>query len=377
MLLFLFAVIAIGFSFFCSIWEAVLLSIPPSYVHTKQREGTRTGDLLQEFKADIDRPLSAILSLNTIAHTLGALGVGATADAVYGSDNLVWFGYQMPFGAEAVIGFMMTLAILVLSEIIPKTLGATYWRQLAPFTVRSLHILTLILTPLVWMSAFITSRLKGKTEGSIFSRADFTAMADIGEESGVLKENEGRILRNLMQFETVEVEHVMTPRTVVRAAKMDLTIRSFYEEYGKLPFSRYPVFRVNRDQMDGYVLKTQVMQALIDGRGEESIETLCREIMHVNEHTPLHTLVDRLLEKQEQIALVVDNFGAMEGLVTMEDAIETLLGMEIVDEMDSEVDMQLLARENWKKRAARFNLEIPENTTTTLTNPVDPQDINK
>ena len=168
-MLILFASVSIGASFLCSIWEAVLLSIPPSYVHVQQEKGTITGRLLGEYKRDIDRPLSAILSLNTIAHTLGAIGVGAVAATAIVHPN-----------AEAIAGAVMTLLILFISEIVPKTLGATYWKALAPFTVRSLKVIILMLLPLVWVSQQITKLFKKGPHESIFSRADFTAMAEIG-----------------------------------------------------------------------------------------------------------------------------------------------------------------------------------------------------
>ncbi len=360
MLLLFFALISIIFSFLCSIWEAVLLSIPPSYVRIKQQEGTVTGQLLDEFKRDIDRPLSAILSLNTIAHTAGAIGVGAVAGQAFGDENVVILGIST-FPAEAWIGAAMTLAILVLSEIIPKTLGATYWSSLAPFTVRSLKILTTALLPLVWMSEGLTKLLKKDTQGSIFSRADFTAMAEIGAQEGVFQENESRILRNLMRFETITVEDVMTPRTVVVAAPARISVGEFYEKYKDTPFSRIPVYSETRDQITGFILRHDVYKHILEEKDPNvALAELRRDLVLVQEETPLHDAFELMLQNREHIAAVVDEFGGLAGVVTMEDAVETLLGMEIVDEIDDEVDMQQLARQKWRDRAMRMGLPVDE-----------------
>lgn len=360
MLLIIFALVSIIFSFLCSIWEAVLLSIPPSYVRIKQQENTVVGDLLDEFKRDIDRPLSAILSLNTIAHTAGAIGVGAVAGQTFGDENLVIFGIET-FPPEAWLGAAMTLAILILSEIIPKTLGATYWRRLAPFTVRSLKILTTILLPLVWMSQSITRLLKKDTQGSIFSRADFTAMAEIGAQEGVFQENESRILRNLMRFETITVEDVMTPRTVVVAAPARLSVGEFYEKHKDTPFSRIPVYSETRDQITGFILRHDVYKHMLEEKDPTlPLTELRRDLVLVQEETPLHDAFELMLQNREHIAAVVDKFGGLAGVITMEDAVETLLGMEIVDEIDDEVDMQQLARQKWRDRAKRMGLPVDE-----------------
>lgn len=357
-LLLLFAFLSIAFSFLCSVWEAVLLSIPPSYAHIKQEEGSTTGRLLAEFKKDIDRPLSAILSLNTIAHTAGAIGVGAVAADAFGSGNIVLFGLALPFSPEAFMGFVMTLAILVLSEIIPKTIGATYWQKMAPFTVRSLNIITTLLLPLVWMSQFITRKLKKGTEGSIFSRADFTAMAEIGAQHGVFQEEESRIIRNLMRFENITIEDIMTPRTVVMAVRENYTINAFYEKQKDLPFSRVPVYRENRDQITGFVLKVDALKHIIEGKGDQQLKSIRRDILMVREDMPLPEFFNMLIEEQEQIAVAVDKFGGLAGIVSMEDAMETLLGLEIVDEVDDAVDMQSLARTNWRNRAVRMGIDL-------------------
>ena len=356
MLLILFFLLSICFSFLCSIWEAVLLSVTPSFVEIKSKQGTQTGKLLKQFKDDIDRPLSAILTLNTIAHTLGAIGVGAQATKVFGSSYMAIGGVQLPFSMEAFVGAVMTLAILILSEIIPKTLGANYWEQLSGFTAHAIHILIYSLLPLVWLSQFITKKLKKDKSKSVLSRADFTAMAEIGEKEGIFRSNESKIIRNLLRLNTIRAKDIMTPRTVVKAADQERTIESFYQANQKLQFSRIPVFRDTKDHINGFVLKDEILSAMIHNNGNMPLKGIMREILIINEQMPLPDLFNRLMEKREHIALVVDEFGGMAGIITMEDVIETLIGMEIVDEQDNIEDMQSLARKNWEKRARSLGL---------------------
>ena len=356
MLLILFFLLSICFSFLCSIWEAVLLSVTPSFVEIKSKQGTQTGKLLKQFKDDIDRPLSAILTLNTIAHTLGAIGVGAQATKVFGSSYMAIGGVQLPFSMEAFVGAVMTLAILILSEIIPKTLGANYWEQLSGFSAHASLILIYSLLPLVWLSQFITKKLKKDKSKSVLSRADFTAMAEIGEKEGIFRSNESKIIRNLLRLNTIRAKDIMTPRTVVKAADQERTIESFYQANQKLQFSRIPVFRDTKDHINGFVLKDEILSAMIHSNGDMPLKDIMREMLIINEQMALPDLFNRLMEKREHIALVVDEFGGMAGIITMEDVIETLIGMEIVDEQDNIEDMQSLARKNWEKRARSLGL---------------------
>lgn len=360
--LLLFALFSIAFSFLCSIFEAVLLSITPSYVQVQVSEGGATGELLQRFKKELNEPLTAILSLNTIAHTVGAILVGASTGAAFGEGGLVLpvIGYELSY--EVIVSVVMTISILVFSEIIPKNLGATYWKQLAPFTVKSLNVLVKIFRVLgiVQMSNWLNSKMGGgDAHSTALSRIEFAMMAEAQTKQGELKEEEGRILRNLLSLDSLSVHDVMTPRTVVVGAKANLTIRAFYEKFENSPFSRYPVFGETRDNVLGYVLKDTVYKAIIEQRENDPIETLVRDILTVPQDTSLHKLIDLMLERREPIALVVDEFGGLEGLVTMEDTMETLLGLEIMDESDSTQDMQRLARERWMTRAKAMGLELP------------------
>jgi CBS domain containing-hemolysin-like protein len=350
-LLIFFFLLSILFSFLCSVWEAVLLSITPSFVEVSYKEGTTTGKLLKTFKQDIDRPLSAILTLNTIAHTVGAIGVGAQAGKMFGDQDLMIGGVSLPFSVEALVGAVMTLAILILSEIIPKTLGANNWKRLSGFTVRSLNIIIYALLPLVWLSQFITKRMKKDKEKSVLSRADFSAMAEIGEKEGIFRSNESKIIHNLLRLNTIRSKDIMTPRTVVKAANQDRTIQDFYDSNPRLQFSRIPIFAESKDHINGFVLKDEILSNIIKDNGQAPLKDIMRDIHIVNEQMPLPDLFNRMMEKREHIALVVDEFGGMAGIVTTEDVIETLLGIEIVDEQDNIEDMQVLARRNWEKRA--------------------------
>ena len=355
-----FAVLSIAFSFLCSIWEAVLLSVTPSYIHAKVGEGGATGQLLQKFKQDVNAPLTAILSLNTIAHTVGAIGVGASTGAAFGEGGFDVLGFAISY--EVIVSVVMTLAILILSEIIPKNIGASYWRSLAPFTVKSLNVLIKIFrwTGFIWLSKKIKELILGKTSkgDTALSRTDFLANAKASTKKGKLKVEEGRILENLFNLDELTVHDVMTPRTVVVGARASMTIQQFYDKFADSPFSRYPVFGETRDQVEGYVLKDMVFRAMIEGRHDESIRSLVRDLLPVPQTTNLHKTIDLLQERREPIAMVVDEFGGLEGLVTMEDAMETLLGLEIMDEMDTSQDMQELARNRWRKRATAMGLDL-------------------
>ena len=350
-LLLLFFSIAIVTSFLCSLWEAVLLSITPSFAQIQLQKGTSLGRRLQSFKEDIDRPLAAILTLNTIAHTVGAIGVGDQASKIWADAHPLITGLLVPAS--------MTLAILVLSELIPKTLGANHWQSLAPATARSLTWVIRLLGPLVWMSQLITSKLKNKEVTSAFTRSDFLAMADIGAQDGIFEQQESEIITNLLKFRSVQAKDVMTPRTVVRSSRATESLGDFFDSNREHRFSRVPLYEnESRDQVIGYVLKDQVLADIVDGHTDKPLVSLKREIIAVPYDFPILDLFNRFLGTHEQIALVVDEFGGMDGIVTMEDVIETLLGVEIVDESDRTADMQVLARRSWEQRARRVGLIV-------------------
>ncbi len=321
-----------------------MLSITPTYARIEFQKGTATGKHLQEFKKNIDRPLSAILTLNTIAHTVGAIGVGEQAAAIWSESN--------PLITRLIVPAVMTLAVLLLSEIIPKTIGALYWRKLAGFTVASLRFMLLVLAPLVWMSQLLTSLLKTKGHGPVLTRNDFLAMAEMGAEEGVFEAAESKMLGSMLRFKGITVSDVMTPRTVVAATPQGQAIGEYYEKRKGNQFSRIPTFDQNsKDHITGYILKVDVMEAMVESRSEEPLLNLKRDIVAVSESFALTELFSTLTERKEHIAVVLDDFGGMAGIITMEDIIETMLGMEIVDETDTTTDMRKLAQNLREKRA--------------------------
>ena len=344
LILLTFAGLAIVVSFLCSMWEAALLSITPAYALAQQEKGGAIGRRLAGFKENIDRPLAAILTLNTIAHTVGAIGVGNQASLIWQESNPLITGVAVPV--------IMTLAILVLSEIIPKTLGANYWKELAPFTVFSLAFLMKVLAPLVWMTELITRALRRDASGPIFSRRELTAMAEAGAREGVIEKHESHLIRSLMNYRAVQARDVMTPRTVTVMASATMTFADFQQQLADVRFSRIPLFNPeDAGQIPGYILRSEALESIAAGMAGETLESIRREILVVMETDTIDHLFTVFLERREHMAVVVDNFGEMRGVVTLEDVIETMLGLEIVDELDDAEDMQVLAREAWKRRA--------------------------
>lgn len=359
-LLIVFFCVSIIFSFLCSIWEAVLLSITPSYTQVMITENHPVAPKLKEFKDEIDRPLSAILTLNTLAHTVGAIGVGAQAGKVFGSGEMSIAGYPLPINGEVFVAGFMTIAILFLSEIFPKTIGANNWKSLTPFTVRSLTFISFILAPFVWVSQLITKLLKKDKSKSVLSRTDFAAMTKIGVTQGVIKNSESRIINNLLKFDSIQTTSITTPRTVMLAAEKKMTLQAFYDKHPTIRFSRIPVYDGELDKVCGYFLKDEFLDNILKGNGDKALSTIMREIIVVKEEQPVPALFTQLNEAREHIALVVDQYGGVEGVVTMEDVIETLLGLEILDELDNSEDMQKLARTKWEERAKSLGLIVED-----------------
>jgi len=358
-LLLFYAFISIFFSFLCSILEAVLLSITPTFISVKKKEGKTYAETFETLKADVDKPLIAILTLNTIAHTVGAILVGVQAKAayaqLYGSNPISILGIE--FTEDLMVGVVstiMTILILVASEIIPKTIGATYWKGLANFTAKTLTLMVLFLkyTGLLWILQLFTKMVGGKGHhGSVLSREDFTAMTDIAQEEGVFEKSESTIIKNLLRFDEVLVKHVMTPRTVMKIAQEDKSIQEFFDENFKMRFSRIPVYSDKEDHITGFVLKDNILEELVNGNGDITLSEIKRELIIAKRNTPIPELFELFVGKREHIALVVDEYGSVSGLVTMEDVIETLLGLEIMDESDNVIDLQQLARKKWETRA--------------------------
>ena len=337
LLLFLFGAMAI--SFLCSILEASLMSTPISYVTMREEDGYKPASRFKQYKQDTSRPIAAILSLNTIANTIGAAGVGQQANILFGSH---WF---------ALVSIIVTILILVFSEIIPKTIGATRWKSLMGFTTACISFLIFIMYPIVvcieWLQKHITP--KDSTDTSV-SRDEVSAMANVAEEEGDLEEDENVIIQNLINMDDVTAADVMTPRVVAHIAPERMTIKTFYRDKRYLHHSRIPVFADNDEYITGYILRMEALQLMAEDKYDVTLGEIKREIASFNEDTPLDEIWDEMLRKDEQISVIINEYGSFQGILTLEDVIETLLGSEIVDEYDTVRDMQQLALDKWKKR---------------------------
>nr|WP_086938916.1 hemolysin family protein [Thaumasiovibrio occultus] len=336
LLLTLYVLSAIGVSFLCSILEAVLLSISPSYIANLKKQEHPAAQKLDALKQDIDRPLASILTLNTIAHTVGAAGAGAQAAVVFGNE---WLG---------IFSAVLTLAILLLSEIIPKTLGATYWRQLAPFAADALRWMTWALTPIVWASEQLTRRLSRAQEAPKL-RDEISAMAMLAHESGELGDDESKILNNLLTFRDVKVTQIMTPRPVLFRVNAEMSINDFLLTHRDSPFSRPLVYAEQSDNIIGFVHRLELFAANHQGQGNRHLGEVMRAIPVVHNHVSVPYVFEQLIKQRSQLALVVDEYGTVQGIVTVEDVFESLVGEEIIDEADTTSDMQELAFQRWEK----------------------------
>ena len=340
LLLLFYLILSLSLSSLCSVLEAVLLASTTSFASIKEREGHKIATTLKKYKADIDRPIASILSLNTIAHTVGAAGVGAEAAIIWGSD------------AVGIASAVMTLLILVISEIIPKVVGATYWRDLALGTTRIIRVLIVITYPLVLLSELITRIISTDKVQLSVSREEVQAMVDVGVEEGVFKAKENKVIRSFLKLGEVKAEQIMTPATVVATVKETMTLKEFYEldDEHLHSYSRIPVYDEEEEYIKGYVLRAEVLEELSEDHFAQQIGELIRPILTFRDEEPVSNIWEKMLEKKEHISVIIDEYGTMRGIVTMEDVIETMLGVEIVDENDEAVDMQDMAREKWQQQ---------------------------
>ncbi len=345
-LLLIYLAIALGFSFICSIAEAVLLSVTTAYIRVLEQEGSPSAARWSKLKSDIDAPLAAILSLNTIAHTVGAAGVGAQAANVFGNGYL------------GITSAVLTLLILVFSEIIPKTLGSYYWRQLAPSVALLLKYLVLVLHPFVVMSRLLTRQIAAHPTLAGFSREEFSAMANLGHEEGQLAPREAKILQNLFHLREKRVVDVMTPTTVIFSLPAESTVDYFFNKHDDQRFSRIPVYVDTPDNVTGFVLRSDLLTAQARGNSSGPLSNYQRDIRVVLDRFSLLMAFELFLEKRTQIMLVVDEYGSLRGLLTLEDILETLMGLEIMDEGDAIDDMQKLAIRKWRKRAEKLGVDL-------------------
>lgn len=347
-LLIIYVAIALGVSFLCSVAEAVLLSVSTAYTSVLEKKGKRAGKLLRVMKQDVDRPLSAILTLNTIAHTAGAAGAGAQATVVYGSSAL------------GIFSAILTLLILVFSEIIPKTLGAHYWRQLAPVTAHTLHWMIILLYPFVVLAQKLTGSLTHGQSLKGFNREEFAVMAEIGEIEGQLEDRESRILRNLLRLRDMRAKDIMTPRPVIFSLPESLTVQEFFSGHEHEPFSRIPIYADTQDQVTGFVLRSDLISAQLRGEAVHLLADYRRDLPALVGAISLLRVFEDMLAQHAHLMLVVDEYGGVEGLISQEDIFETLLGMEIVDEVDKISDMQKLARRYGRLRKRAMGLKREE-----------------
>jgi CBS domain containing-hemolysin-like protein len=343
-LLLFYLFLALFVSFLCSIMEAVLLSTPPSFLMVKEKEGSLWAKRFLNMKQNIDKPLSAILSLNTIAHTIGAAGVGAQAVILFGD---VYFG---------LISAILTILILVFTEIIPKTIGARYWRELTKITSIIINIMVLITYPLVLMSAVITKLISGRKDEKTTSREEIAALTSIGALEGLFNKNEHKIIQNLLRLRNVRVSEILTPRVVVVDADQELSLAEFLKNKDYLKYSRIPVYKDDDENITGYVFRQTVFEKLAEDRHELKLKDIKRKMLVLPDTVTLFSAWEKLLENKEHIALIVDEYGGMDGIVTLEDIIETLLGFEIIDEKDTITDLQKYARDRWAARQTKYNL---------------------
>uniref|UniRef100_UPI003FEF301D CNNM domain-containing protein n=1 Tax=Prevotella sp. TaxID=59823 RepID=UPI003FEF301D len=323
---------ALSLSFLCSVLEAVLLSTPMSYISMRENQGSKTATLMKQYKNNVARPVGAILSLNTIAHTIGSAGVGAESIKIFGEQ---YFG---------LISAILTLLILVLSEIIPKTIGASYWRSLALPSTRIIRVLILITYPLVLLSELITKVFTPRGNQASMSREEVSAMVDVGTTEGIFRESESKLIKSCIALSGVKARQIMTPSIVVEAACQDLTVKDFQAKQS-WSFSRIPVYAGDKDYITGYVLKDAVLKLLSEDQFHVKLSDLKRPILTFREEESVFQIWEKMLEKREHISVIIDEYGGLRGLVTMEDIIETMTGVEIVDEDDVAVDMQALAKE--------------------------------
>ncbi len=337
-LLILFLLLALGVSFVCSLLESMILSVSQAYIALLISEEHHSGQLLKRLKQNIDHPLAAILTLNTVANTIGAAGVGAQTYSLFGSR---WV---------AVSSASLTVLILVCSEIIPKTLGAAHWKRIAPYGAYVLRGMIFILYPIVLILEGISKRFYHEGGSVLITRDEMVALAEIGQSEGILLDKEAKIIRNLFLLNTIKTADILTPRSVMFAIQEESTVADIIEGHVRIAFSRIPVFGETRDDIKGFVLKNDLVESYYGGKRFVAVSSLMNPLHAVPEAKTIAGLLDEFLVRREHMFLVVDEYGGTAGIVTLEDAIETLLGVEIVDEADSIEDMRAYALDAWKKR---------------------------
>ncbi len=334
--------LALFVSFLCSIAESTLLSVPPSYLVSLEKKKKPWAKGFLELKANIEKPLSAILSLNTVAHTIGAAGVGAQAVKIFG---------EAAFG---IVSAILTILILIITEIIPKTLGANYWRGLSRISYYIIRGMIWITYPLIILSSVMTKAISGNNKENTISREEISVLANIGKSEGLFSDKENKIIQNILKLKKIKITEIMTPRVVVAKADENLTMKDFLEHKENLKFSRIPIYEKKKENITGYVVRNEVFEHLAEQNFNKKLKHIKRNIIAFPGSLMLYSLWEKMLEEKQHIALIVDEFGGMDGIITLEDIFETLLGLEIVDENDEVTDMQKYAREKWKQKQQKY-----------------------
>ena len=330
-------------SFICSVLESVLMSTSLSYINLREEEGYAPAKLMRSYKEDTSRPLAAILSLNTIANTIGAAGVGMQVTAVFGSK---WFG---------LMSALTTILILFFGEIIPKVIGTTYWRELMGITARIIRVLIFVLYPLVLLVELISRMVPDNEDDPSVSREEVLAMVNVGEEEGVVDEDENKIFSNLMRLDSIHAYDVMTPRVVAKIAPENMTLRAYYDSDEYDHFSRIPLYNPTAPEyITGYVLRNDALEELTEDHFRKTLGGIKRPLPAFDQDLTLGTIFDSMLKQKSQIAQVIDEYGMFVGILTLEDIIETIFGLEIIDENDTVIDMQQYARERWEQRQKKY-----------------------
>lgn len=320
-LLYLFGALAV--SFLCSVLEAVLLSTPVSFLSMKESQGAKNAPLMMAYKTNVDRPVAAILTLNTVAHTIGAAGVGSESVKVFGE---AYFG---------IISAILTLLILVLSEIIPKTIGASYWRTLAMPSAKVIQVMIVITYPLVWLSELLTRCFSPKIQPLTVSREEVAAMVSVGTDEGVIDAAENRVIQNFLKLAGKCAGEIMTPSDAVCTVSKSATMKEFYADQSLSAFSRVPVCDPESGSVVGYVRRMTVLEMLSQDRFSMPVGEIMRPILVFGESEKVSDIWQKMLEEKEHISVIADGSGRMCGIVTMEDVIEAMLGVEILDECDT------------------------------------------
>lgn len=336
-------------SFLCSTLESSLMSTPLTYILMREDEGFKPASLFKKYKTETEKPLAAILSLNTIANTIGAAGVGMQATKVFGSE---WFG---------LVSAITTILILIFSEIIPKTIGTTYWRTLMGFTANTIKVLIIIMFPFVKLIQLFGKMFTKKNQESVVSREEVLAIANVGEEEGVIEEDENKIIQNIIKLDNIKAEEVMTPRVVAAIAPENMTLREYYKDDQYDHFSRIPVYAESPEFITGYILRDDALENLAEDKFDVRLGEIKRDLPFFNEEKSISDIWDSMLKEKSQIALIIDEYGCFQGILTMEDIIETVFGLEIIDESDEVSDMQQYARERWQQRQKRHQtIQLPD-----------------